>query len=323
MMQNQWIVAQHAVRPEELATAIHQATLVPHQISAKPSASRLIRMMCQSVCLDYASLSPAMLFSGVMPENCYTLVFVTKCPQTGRSFNFGIEHKDGYMGFFPPGGIIDAYTPEGYENAMLTVSAAVFLSAVERAYPEMPEALLKNGAGLRIGAEEQVRLRELLRAVLSISENPIHPEFCQFVRSQLEADLLSAFLSALADGGIFANNKPKLRAERRQRKLRQARDYITENCHIPVRLEDLCLELDMSKRGVELLFQDLLGVGPNAFIRNQRLHGVRKALLLADAAPGIVKHTAYTWGFWHLGHFSRGYQSLFGELPTTTLLRYR
>jgi AraC family ethanolamine operon transcriptional activator len=72
---------------------------------------------------------------------------------------------------------------------------------------------------------------------------------------------------------------------------------------------------------VELLFQDSLGIGPSAFIRHQRLHGVRRALRTAPPVAGAVKESALKWGFWHMGHFSREYSSLFGENPSATLAR--
>lgn len=77
----------------------------------------------------------------------------------------------------------------------------------------------------------------------------------------------------------------------------------------------------MSSRGVELLFHDSLGIGPSAFIRHQRLHGVRRELLATAPEPGVVKKLALEWGFWHMGHFSQNYRQLFGETPTATLGR--
>ena len=144
------VVSMQVLDPEALAAAIHNANFQPCQISVRPSPSRIARVMCEEVCLDFAALGPAMLFSGTMPENCYTLVFVTDCPKKGRSFNFSVEHNDGYMGFFPPGGMLDAYTPEGYANATLTVPSSVFLTAVERLFPEIPDSILERGAGMRI-----------------------------------------------------------------------------------------------------------------------------------------------------------------------------
>ena len=60
-----------------------------------------------------------------MPDDSYTLVFVLDCPGGGRNFTFSIEHPDGWLGFFPPGRELDAYTPEGYCHATLTVPREV------------------------------------------------------------------------------------------------------------------------------------------------------------------------------------------------------
>ncbi len=138
MEELQPVVSMQVLDPEGLAAAVRNANFQPCQLSVRPSPSRIARVLCETVCLDFASLGPAMLFSGSMPQDCYTLVFVTECPEKGRSFNFAIEHSDGYMGFFPPGGMLDAYTPEGYANATLTVPSLVFLAAVERSFPEIP-----------------------------------------------------------------------------------------------------------------------------------------------------------------------------------------
>jgi hypothetical protein len=83
-----------------LATAVRNTNLEICQLSRRPSPSRIARVICQRVCLDFASLGPAMVLSGSMPQDYYTLVFVTECPEKGRSFNFATEHTDGYMGFF-------------------------------------------------------------------------------------------------------------------------------------------------------------------------------------------------------------------------------
>jgi AraC-like DNA-binding protein len=315
------VVSMQVLDPEALAAAIRNANFVPCQLSVKPSPSMIARVMCEKVCLDFASLGPAMLFSGSMPKDCYTLVFVTECPQKGRSFNFTIEHTDGYMGFFPPGGMLDAFTPEGYANASLTVPSEVFLAAVEHSFPEISEGVLKRGAGMRIGIEEQSRVRGLLSAVMEAIDDPVAPLGDGLARMHLEQELLDAFLIALRGGCGALVPQPGRRIEGRLRRLRQARDYLSDRLHEPVSVTDLCGELRLSRRGVELLFQDSLGIGPSAFIRHQRLHGVRRALRTAPPMAGVVKESALKWGFWHMGHFSREYSSLFGEKPSATLAR--
>lgn len=317
------VISLQVTDPKALSAAIRNADLNPCQLSAKPLPSSINRVSCADVCLDFAAFGPAVLFSGCMPGDSYTLVFVTACPEKGRCFNFGTEYTDGYMGFFPPGGVMDVYTPEGYENATLTVAAPLFLAAVETSFPEIPDAVLRRGAGMRIGSAEQAMLRGLLSAVMECIENRTAPLEGKLARSHLEKSLLDAFLSALRSGCSSLVAGPGRRIEGRLRRLRQVRDYVAGSLHGPMQLDDLCRSVGLSRRGVELLFQDSLGIGPNAFIRQQRLQGVRRALQSATPASGVVKQTAMEWGFLHMGHFASSYRMLFGESPSSTLKRQR
>jgi AraC-like DNA-binding protein len=311
--------SQQIFDPEALTDAIRHADFSTCQLSNKPSLSVLSRLMCSQVCLDTASFGPAMLFSGSMPRDCYTLVFVMECPQKGRAFNFSVEHNDGYLGFFPPGGLLDAYTPEGYTHGTLTVPNAVFLDAVERMFPEIPQTVLKTGAGLRVGEWEHCHLRGVLTDVRAGMQEPTATLAHEVARKALESALLDAFLMALRSACASVVKPLGQRAEGRLRRLRRARNYLAEHMNAPVQLADLCGELGMSRRGVEMLFRDTLGIGPMTYLRHQRLHGVRRALLASSPMPGLVKKTALEWGFWHMGHFTSEYICLFGESPSATL----
>jgi AraC family ethanolamine operon transcriptional activator len=310
------VSALRTLDPEALAAAIRDARLVPCQLSVRPLSSMVARVRFPRVCPDFVSLGPAMLFTGVMPMDCYTLVFVKECPDKGRAFNFGIEHTDGYIGCFPPGGELDAYTPEGYGNATLTVPAALFEAAVERSFPEIPAHVLKSGAGIRIGGEALLALRGLLDGVMAGIEDPSAPLLDLRVREHLESELLDVFLVALRDG--CAVMPMGSRVQRRLKRLSTARDFLLAHADEPIQLDSLCEEIGMSRRGLELMFRDLLGVGPITYLRHQRLHGVRRALHAAEPGPGAVKTEAFDWGFRHMGHFGKNYRNLFGETPMTT-----
>jgi AraC family transcriptional regulator, ethanolamine operon transcriptional activator len=308
------------LNPEQLATAIRSADFEPCQLSSSPMPSRLARLMGPgNVCLDFAELGPAMLFTGLMSVDCYTLVFVTRCPVKGHSFNFATEHLDGYMGFFPPGGLLDAFTPQGYSNATLTVPAEQFHQALERWFPEIPDTLLKRGAGMRIGEVEQRQLRHLISTVLEGIQDPAGPFSDGWARGEMEEMLLESFLIALRSGAGGLVPVPNSRVAGRLKHLREAREFIRSSARGPIRLEDVSEALGMSARGVEALFRSSLGVGPTAYIRHQRLHAVRQSLLTAMPGPGVIKETAMQWGFWHMGHFSKNYRQLFGESPMQTL----
>lgn len=322
MDQNPYVVSLRVHEPEALAEAIHHATFLPCQLSDSPSPSNLVRVICPKLCLDLVSLGASFLFTGTMAADCYTLIFILECEQRkSRAFNFSIEHNGGYMGFFPPGAILDAYTPQGYANASLSVPIPVFAASVQRMFPDIPQKVLQQGAGMRVGATEQAYLRGLLKAVMDGVENPTAPLAEESGRRQLEADLLDAFMVALRGGCESIVPAPGLRVAKRLKRLRQARDYMADHFREPVSLTELCDEMGMSRRGIEMLFRDTLGIGPNTFLRHQRLHAVRRALQSAPRESGAVKQIALTHGFWHMGHFAQEYRSLFGETPSGTMLR--
>lgn len=306
--------------PDLLVTGVRGASLHPCQLSSRTVPSKLARLVLPNTCLDMVRLGPAMLFSGEMPRDYYTLMFVLTCPKPGHSFNFSKDHTDGYLGFWPPGGVLDAATPEDYGNATLTVPPNIFHSTVARSYPEISESVLAGGAGVRVGQIEQERIRALLGTI----ENALWRSELMLTDStelkRLESELLDAFLSALRSG-TEEEGPPTFRARGRLRRFRQARDFVEDHLHEPLCLDDLCTELKLSRRGVENLFNDLLGINPITYLRHLRLHGVRRALLQSDPAFGVVKEKALHWGFRHLGRFAGEYFKFFGEFPGHTLAR--
>lgn len=263
-----------------------------------------------------------MLFTGSMAPDCFTLVFVLECPDEGHSFNFATRHTAGYMGFFPPGGALDAYTPEGYANATLAVPVAEFHTALERHFPGIPDRILNHGAGMRIGPKEQARLRAVLSEVMAGVRDPAAPFASPLALQQVECALLEVFLAALRQGYGDCAPAPPQRMAGRLRRLRMGRDFIAAHTSQPVHLDDLCSAMDLSRRGVETVFKESLGLGPIAYLRHHRLHGARRALREACPAPGMVKKVALDWGFLHLGRFSQAYQQLFGENPSETMARH-
>jgi len=305
--------------PEMLIAAIRGAYIEPCLLGTQPTPSRIARLMCPRVCLDFVTLGPSLHLNGEMAHSCYTLVFVLASSTKARSFNFASEYTDGYMGFYPPGSVADAVTPEDYANATLTVPIADFHTALALHFPEAPEKVLRSGAGMRIGGVEQTRLRGLLAR---LEDSMWHsPElFAESpIRRQIEGELLAAFLAAMRSGCADLVPPPTNRAGGRLRRLREARDFLAAHTHEPVYLDDLCTTLGLTRRGVENLFQDLLGISPLAYLRHQRLHGARSALLEAAPAAGAVKFAALKWGFLHQGRFARDYYALFGEKPSATL----
>lgn len=86
-------------------------------------------------------------------------------------------------------------------------------------------------------------------------------------------------------------------------------------------LAQICQAVCSSQRSLQYGFQEMLGMGPMAFVKVQRLHGIRRALIYTDPKPETVAQIAHQWGFLSPGHFTRDYKTMFGELPSETLHR--
>ena len=69
-------------------------------------------------------------------------------------------------------------------------------------------------------------------------------------------------------------------------------------------------------------FQRFRGTTVQAFLREERLRGVR-ADLLAAAPDASVKVIAAWWGYSSLGVFAAAYKGSFDESPSQTLRAFR
>jgi AraC family ethanolamine operon transcriptional activator len=79
----------------------------------------------------------------------------------------------------------------------------------------------------------------------------------------------------------------------------------------------LCAQTGVSRRTLQNAFLRVLDMSPLAYIKAVRLKQAREALKTARS----VTDAATSCGFWHFGHFSQDYQSMFGERPSDTLKR--
>lgn len=112
------------------------------------------------------------------------------------------------------------------------------------------------------------------------------------------------------------------RALRRQAVAR-ACSYIEAQLRQPITLDDLCEAAGVRARTLEYGFREFYDAGPMAYVRSVRLCRVRRDLSEAHRLSAAVTTIARRWGFTHMGQFSRDYRILFGENPSTTLVRAR
>ena len=87
-------------------------------------------------------------------------------------------------------------------------------------------------------------------------------------------------------------------------------------------IKQLCSLIGCSARTLHLGFKERYGITPGKYAHILALNAVRHKL--CHLQPGEnISEIAMTWGFYHLGRFSRQYKQLFTELPSVTIKRNR
>ena len=141
-----------------------------------------------------------------------------------------------------------------------------------------------------------------------------HPE----VARSLEQALVHAMIRCITDD-IPAETVS--RTQRQTAILARFEEYLAENQDSPLYLADICSAISVPERTLRRCCHEHLGMSPGRYLWLRRMHLTRRALILASPEMATVASIAMDHGFWELGRFSGEYQTLFGELPSTSLSR--
>jgi AraC family ethanolamine operon transcriptional activator len=164
-------------------------------------------------------------------------------------------------------------------------------------------------------------LRRYLRRLFALAEHRQDSLLSPERQRLIVDDLIPLLLEALGSGP--GANTCAIRPPARIEIVKDAQRWLHANPTRPITLADLCSEVHASRRTLLQGFQDHLGMGPMAYLKILRLHGMRRRLLQAEPGEIQISAAAETWGFQNAGHFAADYRRLFGESPRDTLRRSR
>ncbi len=156
----------------------------------------------------------------------------------------------------------------------------------------------------------------------------------RILRHQLEnegASLPQSLQDSLADETLSAlfslvDSREDLSASRRwgrqrYRVVELVDAYVRASPDRLVTVSELCTILNISRRALQTSFQEVLGIGPHAYIRAVSLNSVRRHLRSIESPYRSVQDAAAAFGFWHMSQFALDYREMFGERPSDTLRR--
>ena len=205
-----------------------------------------------------------------------------------------------------PGGI-DGVSENGFEAFTLSTNED-FLGEIANSFQiPLPGRIRHPATSSLIEADEySTRLRKLLHQVVSDAG------------SILDTDAEEALITNLLHAGHGESaTRDRSTPKARSRAVRIALDHLADHADEVVSLRDICREHGIALRTLNRAFNERFGIGPKAYLKQQRLSAVREALQHGPPEATIAS-IANRWGFWHMGQFAQDYRRLFGELPSET-----
>lgn len=104
--------------------------------------------------------------------------------------------------------------------------------------------------------------------------------------------------------------------------VRAVEEYIEAHWNRPIDIETMVTIAKVSARSLFRQFRKDRGYSPAEFAKKVRLKRARELLEQSGSDASVIQ-IALKCGFQNAGHFARDYRSLFGELPSATLLQAR
>jgi AraC family transcriptional regulator, ethanolamine operon transcriptional activator len=183
--------------------------------------------------------------------------------------------------------------------------------------PNAVASMSENGnAWLTRDPSTSEQLRRALKTILS-SYKRMAETAPIAVRTKLHRTFVP-LLALLLERADSAPTAPRS-FTRRVAAVRVCEAYVRDHSDNSPTLIDLSVISGLRLRSLINAFQAVTGLSPMAFLKKQRLSGVRRVLQSADPDHTRIIDVAANWGFWHMGHFSADYHAMFGETPSDTL----
>lgn len=280
------------------------------QLSSGSFSGAIVELLFEDINLFAESTSQALFQSGKLEDGICAVGIPLRGGAHGTFCGEALQPNTVHI-FSGRGGF------EFYSPSRLVMGGIV---APESAMPGWLLEKRASGERARLKPVSPTVMREageFLSLVFALCREYPHLLQSENFRRQLRGGVLSCLIDVL-DDGQGADAAEETTPHKRWSIVRQARDILRETPDASLDIEQLCRELGISRRTLQYCFQEQVGMNPVAYLRAQRLNGVRQMLKEGQS----VTDAATAWGFWHFGHFSQEYKKLFGELPSESLRRY-
>ncbi len=301
---------------DELAEAISvRRRLEVNQLSLQESQSTLLLTKFDQI--QFFVIETVCPLRIVGPKNPDVIEFACIL-QPGRSglISHHVEVTPEIVFGFDPDRPIDLVLPSGIKMANIQVARSAFQDCLKKLDRTDIDPTFLSQNYLRSPFFQEVVASYLKELFWQASH-----QTALLRQNHLQRLVLEDFLPLLIN--TFPTSKRQRMKSptplRRAQLVHQVEDYMYDHLDEPLTLKDLCIALNTSSRALNYGFQDVFNMSPMAYLKVLRLHGLRRALKMADPITTSIGDVAAKFGFWSLGHLSRDYQATFGERLSQTL----
>jgi AraC family transcriptional regulator, ethanolamine operon transcriptional activator len=298
------------------AQAIKHLNVTGNQLTSGQFVGRVNFADLGSLKFTDVTYNQAMRIKGLKNPHLQAFTITLQGDQT-QILSHGCPIKKHDLFGFDPTREIDITAGKDAHIVVANVNLTVFQSLAEQmGYYDLGQKFFQQNS-LHF---HPASFRHLRAYYQQVSQMFIHQPSL-LMESQAQSHIVENFLPLLIDtiGAGIRQKKPIIKTLRRYSLVKKAEEIAQSYIDKPLTLKQLCDALETSSSALAYGFQDIFGMSPMAYLKIQRLNGVRRALKNAKPDTTTVMQLAHHWGFWSAGHFARDYQEMFSELPSKTL----
>jgi AraC family ethanolamine operon transcriptional activator len=217
---------------------------------------------------------------------------------------------------FDPTREVDIVVDKDVHLVMTSVNKCAFYTLSEQMGYNLTVKVMQNNA-LSLHPTSLRPLRAFYEEITHV----FNTQTSLLMQLQMQSLIMEDFLPLLINtfGKGIQKKERILKPFRRYSLVKKAEEISKSYRDKPLTLQKLCQELQTSRTALSYGFEEVFGISPMAYIKIQRLNGVRRALMNTDPNIKTVMDVAQEWGFWNAAHFAKDYKEMFGELPSKTL----
>lgn len=301
------VVKVEIVEVDQLSTAIAGLDIEYVRTNKGFGPNQLTFAQTDDMTLSVGEMGFSATANTEIPDGIVVFGVITKAVSGGVWC--GTQLAEGQLFVFGPGTTFVAFEPAGLAATLLTVP----VDALANAGGEMGigEPLLSRCVRPLLHRPETAELAAGLWAATD------HPNLVE--QPAGSAAMLEGAVRALVD--VDARATGVLRRLDRRRIVSDCLEFVESSGSSQFSMGDLCRAANASASCVRQAFVEVFDMPPTQYFQYRLLSRLRVELLRADPHDETVTRIASSLGVTHLSRTSGRYRSVFGEVPSQTLLR--